>query len=387
MTGFEKLKAVTWIGALAFLACAVAGAPAAGAATDAAPADAWPSFRGTPSLSAVSEAAIPDSPKVKWTFETEAPVKGAAAIVEGHVYIGSEDGKVYALNLADGAVVWTFEADGPVVSSPLVHEGRVYIGSAGTNLFALSAADGREVWRYGIDAEIKSSANWFQAPEGGGTWILVGGYDSRLHCVDAANGTRKWTYDTGNYVNGAPAVGEGRTVFGGCDAIVHVVDLARGIREREVEAGAYIIGSAALVDGIAYVGHYENEFLAVDTREGAVLWRYRDRNFPYGGSPAVTAEHVLFGGRDKRLHCVDRASGKAVWTFTTRGRVESSPVVARDRVIVGSDDGRVYVVNLADGRELWSYEIGESVQGSPAVVDGHVVIGADDGVVYCFGPS
>lgn len=361
-----------------------AGASAA-EPVESAPKDAWPSFRGTRTLNAVTAARLPDAPTVKWTFKTGGPVKSTAAVAGGTVWIGSEDEKVYALRLADGTKLWEHKTDGLVVSSPLFLDGRIYVGTAGTNLLALDAAKGTEVWRYGTEGEVKSSANWFKSPRGDATWLVIGGYDNRLHCVDAATGKSNWVYETGNFVNGAPAVGDGLTAFGGCDEIVHVLNLADGRMAKEIEAGAPIIGSAAVVDGVAYLGHYKDEFIAVDLRKGAVKWRYHDRNFPYGGSPAVTRDRVLFGGRDKRLHCVDRETGKAVWTFATRGKVESSPVVAGDRVVVGSDDGRVYVVNLADGTEVWSHEIGQPVQGSPAVVDGHLVIGAEDGTVYCYG--
>ena len=85
------------------------------------------------------------------------------------------------------------------------------------------------------------------------------------------------------------------------------------------------------------------------------------------------------------LHCVNRADGQRVWSFATRGRVDSSPVVCGDKVVVGSDDGRVYLVSLSDGKELWSYEIGQPVGSSPAVAEGKFVIGSEDGSVYCFG--
>ncbi|MCC6234113.1 MAG: PQQ-binding-like beta-propeller repeat protein [Verrucomicrobiales bacterium] len=384
-----RRRAPVWFGLVASLAAPLFPLPTPAAEAslpETAPADRWPSFRGTPSLAAVSAAHLPDRPTLKWSFKTGGPVKSTAAIVDGTAYVGSEDGKVYALSLADGAKKWEFTADGPVVSSPLIHQGSVYIGSAGTNFFALDAQTGRERWRYGADAEFKSSASVFHPPGSKATWLVIGGYDNRLHCVDAANGRTNWLYETGNYVNGAPAIGGGLTAFGGCDAIVHVVNLANGSKAREVEAGAYIIGSAAVVEGVAYVGHYENEFLAIDLQKGEILWRYRDRAFPYGGSPAVTRDRVLFGSRDKRLHCVERATGKVVWTFATRGKLESSPVVATDRVVVGSDDGRVYLLSLPDGKELWNYEIGQPVQASPAVVQGHFLIGAEDGVIYAFGP-
>jgi eukaryotic-like serine/threonine-protein kinase len=114
-------------------------------------------------------------------------------------------------------------------------------------------------------------------------------------------------------------------------------------------------------------------------------WTFRDRNFPFFSSPAVGKDVVVVGGRDKLLHCIKRADGKPVWSFATRGKVDSSPVICGDRVVVGSDDGRLYVVSLDKGKELWSYEIGQPVASSPAVAYGRVVVGADDGLVYCFG--
>ena len=154
-----------------------------------------------------------------------------------------------------------------------------------------------------------------------------------------------------------------------------------------VKANAYGHGAAsvALADGRAYFGHYENQFLCADLKSGSNVWTFRDRQFPYFSSPAVTPERVVFGGRDKMLHCLNRADGRSVWSLATRGRVDSSPVVCGDKVVVGSDDGRVYLVRLSDGKELWSYEIGQPVGSSPAVADGKIVIGSDDGSVYCFG--
>jgi outer membrane protein assembly factor BamB len=118
---------------------------------------------------------------------------------------------------------------------------------------------------------------------------------------------------------------------------------------------------------------------------GEVKWRYRDRNFPYFASAAVTEDRVIIGGRDKRLHCIKRDSGEAAWIFQTRGQVDSSPVICRDAVVVGSQDGRLYCLNLADGKERWAYEMGAPVTASPAVSDGLIVIGAEDGTVLALG--
>jgi len=369
---------------IALLAMAIAiGAEGLGSLR-AATGSSWPMFRGDPAQSGVSPARIPEAPVLKWRFKTGGAVGATAAIVDGAVFIGSADSNVFCLSLSDGSKRWSFQTGGPVEASPLVLDGRVFIGDTLTNFFALDAKTGTKLWSRGFDDKIKSSANWVIGTNGTSTNILVGGYDFRLYSLEATTGKSNWVYETGNYINGSPAISRGRTAFGGCDAIVHVVDVVGGKKLREIEAGAYIAASGAMEGNLLYVGHYENELLCVDVEEGNILWKYRDRAFPFMSSPAVTTDRVLIGSRDKRLHCIQRTDGKPLWTFQTRGKVESSPVVAGDRVIVGSDDGRLYIVSLADGRERWNYELGQPVQSSPAVVDGHIVIGCEDGFVYCF---
>ena len=343
----------------------------------------WPMYRGEPSLRGVAVGSLPASPALLWSFKTGGPVRSSAAIVGDRVFIGSNDGNLYALDFATGKKIWAFTNMAAIESSPLVLEGRVYFGSTDAYGYALDAVTGRQLWNYETGDKILAAPNWFAV--GGQTNILLGSYDFKLHCLDATTGKSNWVYESSNYLNGSPAVAGGQTVFGGCDGLLHVIALADGAQVSSNEIGAPIAASVALADGRAYFGHYENQFLCADLKSGSNVWTFRDRNFPYFSSPAVTPDRVIFGGRDKMLHCVNRADGSNVWSFATRGKVDSSPVVCGDKVVVGSNDGRVYLLNLSDGKELWFYEIGQPIDSSPAVADGKIVIGSDDGSIYCFG--
>jgi outer membrane protein assembly factor BamB len=64
---------------------------------------------------------------------------------------------------------------------------------------------------------------------------------------------------------------------------------------------------------------------------------------------------------------LEAKTGKPLWTFTTRARVDSSPAIAGGRVFVGSNDGRVYGLDLASGKKVWEYEAASPVTSSPAV--------------------
>ncbi|MDQ3623335.1 MAG: PQQ-binding-like beta-propeller repeat protein, partial [Verrucomicrobiota bacterium] len=345
----------------------------------------WPMHRGNPQLNGRAPGAAPAKAELSWTFKAEKPVKAAAAIVKGQIYFGDDGGTIYALDLA-GKPRWTFKTQGAIEATPLVVDGVVFIGSSDGNVYALEAASGKEKWKYETGDKVLGGANHAKNPKGEGTWILVGSYDSQLHCIDAATGKAVWTHQTDNYINGTPALlASGEIVFGGCDSYIHVLQLADGKEVRQIDSEAYIASSVAVADGIGYVGNYGNLVLAFDPKGGNTLWTYRERNFPYFSSAGLTEDRVIIGGRDKRLHCLDRATGKAVWHFQTRGQVDSSPLVFSDAVVVGSQDGRLYCVTIADGKERWAYEIGGPITASPAAAEGRIVVGAEDGNIFCFG--
>jgi outer membrane protein assembly factor BamB len=137
----------------------------------------------------------------------------------------------------------------------------------------------------------------------------------------------------------------------------------------------------------AYVGTFGNEVLGLDLRKRVVEWVYKHptRHFPFYSSAAITRDRVVIGGRDKIVHCLDRASGKEAWSFTTRARVESSPIIAANRVFIGSNDGLLYELDLASGKKVWEFTAGAPLSASPAIAQGSLVIGSQDGVLYCFG--
>jgi eukaryotic-like serine/threonine-protein kinase len=358
-------------------------------ATASIPGGDWPSFRGGPAMLGIAAGSLPDQFALRWQFKTKGAVESSPVIAEGRVFIGSNDGRVYALDVKTGRRLWDFKTpeDDAVLAPPLYHGGVVYIGATDGWLYALDARTGEAKWKYQTDDKIIGAANVIPATNGSGDWIIVGSYDGALHCVDAGTGKKVWTLETGNYINGAPAVLDGQVIFGGCDALMHVADAVNGTLVKTIQLPAYIPGTAAVDDGRAYVGHYEKEFVCVDLEKDQIAWTYKDEEHaaPFLSSPALTADRVVFGGQDKRLHCADRKTGERLWVFQTGGDVDGSPVVCGDKVVVGSADGKLYIVNLADGKEVWSYEIGGRLTSSPAVGGGLVVIGSQDGSVYAFG--
>lgn len=351
-------------------------------------ADGWPMFRGNAAQTGVIAGTLAEKYDLAWTYAAGGMCT-SAVIADGLAVVGSGNNHVHAVDLTSGKARWTVDLGAPIDAAPLILDGHVIVGTTEGRVVSLALADGKLRWEGKAGDKITGAATWFV--QDGVKRLLVGSYDNNIYCLAAADGAEVWTYETGSYVNGTPAItAVGTTqvaVAGGCDAKLHVVDLATGKALRTIETSAYVAASVAADAGHAYVGHYGNEVIAADLASGAVTWTYKDRNFPFFSSPAVTKDVVLLGGRDRRIHCLDRATGKARWVVPARGNVDGSPLIGGNRALIGSDDGRLYLLDLADGKERWSYELGDKLSGSPAFADGRVLVGGDSGNLYAFTPA
>ena len=175
-----------------------------------------------------------------------------------------------------------------------------------------------------------------------GDRVLIGSYDGALYCFNARDGKTMWKFKTENYVHCTPSVADGVAYIAGCDEIFRGIRISDGREVLRIPGIGNTASSPALVGNSAYFGNFSNEVLSLNlrTRRRAWVYMHRQRQFPFYSSPAFAQGRIVLGGRDKMVHCISATTGKAVWTFTTRARVESSPAVAGGRVYVGSNDGR-----------------------------------------------
>ena len=345
----------------------------------------WPIFRGDPALTGTAAADLSDTLSPAWSISLGGEIKSSPVIGGSRVFIGSTTGTLCTLDLADGRERWRYAAGAPIEASPLLVGDTVYVGDGNGVLHAVGAADGTSRWKFTTGQNIAGSANFAELPDGK-KLVLFGSYDANLYAVDAETGQEVWPHRPKGFINGTPAVTDGRVVFGGCDAILRLLSLADGTRTGRVDVGAYLPSSPAVRAGRAYAGHYDDALVCIDLARPAVVWEFRDRQqpAPFFAPPAVTADILVAGARNGRVYALAPADGTLRWSFQTQGDVDAGPVICGDKVVVASRDGHLYLLRLADGTEAWSADIGSAISSSPAVADGMVVFGADDGRVYAY---
>ncbi len=345
-------------------------------------AQSWPLGRGDRRATGVARSSLPLRLEVLWTFRTERGGFEATAVIANQtVFVGALDGNFYALDLASGQKQWQFPTELGFTAAAAVRGGRVYVGDTDGTFYCLDAQSGRKLWHFQTDAEINSDAN-FHADR-----VLFGSQDMFLYCLEADSGHLVWKYESADQIRCFPAIAGDFAFVAGCDGRLHIIRLADGQEVGHVDLQAPTGSAPACLGEMVFVGTEGNMFFGIDWQNRSVRWHYEnaERPRPFRSSAAVAERLVIVGSQDKLVHAFDFQSGREVWSFSTKGRVDSSPVVVGDRVFVGSLDGRLYALDLASGRELWHFEAGGGIIASPAVADRRLVIGTDNGELYCFG--
>jgi outer membrane protein assembly factor BamB len=344
-------------------------------AADGSGTDDWAMFRHDAQHSGCSTSTAPSTNQTQWSFTTGGVVYSSPAVAGGRVYIGSQDGKVYCVSAATGALVWNYTTGGGV-RSPAVVDGWVYVGSWDDKVYCLDAADGAFRWSRTTSGAVASS------PAVSDGKVYIGSYDSKVYCLNAATGTVNWSYSTGGIVVSSPAVADGVVYVGSRNDDVYCLNATNGDFIWSYTTGNEVWSSPTVVGDKVYVGSYDGKVYCLNATTGDHVW-----NFTTGGnvesSPAVVEDRVYVGSWD-RVYCLNATTGDHMWNYTTGGKVVSSPAVADGKVYVGSHDDNIYCLDAVTGAFIWSYTTDNNVYSSPAVADGAVYVASEDHRVYAF---
>lgn len=319
--------------------------------------------------------------RVIWSLKTGDEVRGSGTVREGHLYIGSYDGNLYAVTQADGHIAWRASGGRGICSTPAVTDTLVIYGSEDQSIYAVQRATGRKAWSYRTGLPVRSS------PRVSGNHVYVGSDDSYIYCLDLRGGTLTWRTRTWSHVRSSPfvtssmvAVGSddgylyavdhesgsvlwrfqssgpvisspyqanGLLLFGSLDGAVYAVRSDSGERVWRLATGQPVLASVSAADGVAYVGSVNGTMYAINVEDGEVIWEHTDDS-QITSTAATDATFVYYGSGDGYLRCLNRADGELIWQFRTSGPVPSSPLIDQGTLYVGSADFHIYALRLDD---------------------------------------
>jgi eukaryotic-like serine/threonine-protein kinase len=343
-----------------------------------------PMFRGDISHSGIyAGAGVPKLKGVKWTFHTGGEVISSPAIVNGVVFVGSNDGKLYALDADTGATKWSFPTGARITSSPAVDNGLVYCISYDGNFYAVDAVSGKLKWKFALPGERRYAAThlhgalpagetmpdpfdvYLSSPALWNGSVYFGSGDGSVYSLNAVTGTRNWKFSTGDVVHASPAIADGKLYVGSWDSYFYALDASTGKEVWRFKTGedpdihnqVGIQSSATISNGVVYFGCRDSNLYALDAATGQKRWAYSNKGSWVITSPVVQQGKVYFATSDSALfNILDANTGSLVQTIKYQWPFFGSPSIANNIVYLAGQDGKLYAVDLSTGRPAWVFQ-------------------------------
>jgi eukaryotic-like serine/threonine-protein kinase len=365
-------------------------------------------FRGNPEHTGVSAARFfSGQGGIKWQVRTGGAVRSSPAVTTTHVFVGSGDGKLYALDRSTGEVTWSFNAGGSVDASPAVAQGLVVAATLAGRIFAVDEGSGRLRWSLQTGPALPANTSpaggwdlWASSPVIVGSAIIIGGPDGGVYSLDLATGRQRWRAQINGRVRATPAVHNGFVVVGSWGGRIYALDLRTG-SERWVHRTEgdtldskkfgfdrrAVQSSAAIADGSVYVGSRDGAVYALDLATGKRRWRVSHRGSWVIGSPTVHASKVFAGSSDGHfIHALDPRTGQEIWNLPTGANVLASPLAVGNSLIIATARtdaaaGDLLALDPAAGTVRWRLPLDEASNSSPAAANGELYLGTEAGTV------
>ncbi|CAN5117254.1 hypothetical protein BH10PLA2_BH10PLA2_26400 [soil metagenome] len=249
------------------------------------------------------------------------------------LYFTSAEG-VRCADSDNGSLIWNLDlphCDGPILAS--AKQELVYVGWNDGHLYAFDARSGKERWRSDFLADAPPEPPKFAGkrarvglssarPSGlaiDGDMLFLSVFDqSRVVAINAKNGKRLWSFQT----------------------------------------GGWIFGSAVASDKHVFIGSQDDKFYCLEKRTGQKVWSFQTKGRIESGG-TLDAQSVYFGSCDGHVYCLDQADGKERWRFGAdkqNGRntaIYSVPVLLKGSVYFAAGEGQVYALNQKSGKLQW----------------------------------
>lgn len=254
------------------------------------------------------DAAVPTG--VQWTTRLGSRIRSSPVVVDGRVFLATDDGFVHALDLIEGTEMWRYPAEGPdlgTISADLAfHDGILYVATEEGVLHLLDVAGDAPSLVCEFDAVDPIVTNPIVTDEV--TYV-------------ATMGQSIWPLPTG-----------------ACDGSVPN-RLPAYITDTPVRVGPAVVGDTIYMPGGRYL-------YSIDLTSGEHLWEPSTvtADSPISTPPVVTADAIYFASEDGVVHAVDLASGETLWQWQTGLHVRAAPAVVDGVVFVAAGDGYVYAL-------------------------------------------
>ena len=249
-----------------------------------------------------------------WKSSVAGEVLAPPSVMAANVIVRTADGRIFALNRADGKRKWVFQRPPPPLTlrtnaGVLVSGNTIYAGYPGGKVVAIEAESGKPTWEATVSlprgaTELERVADVSGIPVLDDSRICASVYQGRTGCVETLNGNVLWT--------------------------------------REISSADGVAIDAKYL----YVADVDGNVHALDKTTGASVWKQEKLVNRDPGTPVVLKGKILVGDANGLIHALSVENGELIGRATTDGSRIVSLLAYGDHAVAQTDKGAVYLLTV-----------------------------------------
>ena len=314
---------------------------------------------------------------VVWEFDASAGFGNGSPIVIGNVlFIGTLQGELYAIDIESGKRISYMKSFAPISSSPVLFKKYLIVGTESVNesLISINTEYGDIRWTQNVGGVVSS-------PMIKDSLLYVGGLDGKFYCLEAAYGSKKWTFDTEYPVRSSPCA-TGELVFcANTNGTVFALDAGSGNIRWEFKTSNAVFAGLTVSNGKLFVASRDSNLYVLNADSGTL-----DRKISIGNkimsTPAIDQDRLYVPSLDGSLSAYSISDGILAWKFQSKSAINTTPVITPSAIFTVSLDQHFYALSPMDGTVLWKYDFESRIKTTPLVWKNSVIIAAENKNVY-----
>lgn len=284
-------------------------------------------------------------------YYTLLPLASAGEVL----YAVDTEGYLVAVDRGEGRKLWDRKLRRGIASGVGAAGDQLYLGTLDGEVLALSRDDGAEVWRQQLSSEVLAP------PQSNGSIVVAQTQDGRLYGLRAEDGSQAWMQEVA-----VPAL----TLRGTATPIV--------------------------TDTAVYAGFASGKILAVDVKDGTLLWEQRvalssgrtelERVVDINAAPLLVGDILYSGSFQGRLVAINRGTGRGLWAQPASSY--NNLAAAGNRIFISDAEGVVRAYNATSGEPEWSNDqLLRRKLSAPQTFAGYVAVADFEGYLHLLDQS
>lgn len=283
-----------------------------------------------------------------WDGRTSALVAGGPISGLNKIFLGTENGDVFALDADTGEVVWQAKIKGEVITQPAIESGILVVNSASGILKAFDANTGEDLWK--VERDVPAlTLRGISTPVAASGGVIVGSGKGELNVYMIEKGQAGWLTEIGEAT--------------GSTELQRVID---------VDSAPVVFGDKI------YAISARGNLVAIELNSGRILWK---RKYSSYRQISVYRNNIFITNVRGQVYALNRINGIERWSnYTLKNRDVTGPAVVGGYVVVGDYEGYLHWLDQDTGEIVSRHEVDSSgIHSTPTVVDGVLYSQSRDG--------